>query len=101
MCCACESRRGWASGGLPVQAFDGDGAAREVVNLDQNGVENGAALVYGVEAVRELGEEAFDDGRGLHAEDGVEGSDHAEVGDVGGAARKDASVGGRETGGGV
>src|SRR5207245_2234531 len=74
---------------------DVGGAARLGIDRDDHAVQRGGSLGR-LEADGHLGEEALQDQILVHADDGVDGARHAEVGDVGGAAGQNALVGGLE-----
>src|SRR4030067_1710732 len=83
---------------LTIYALDAEGPSTRFIYVQENGVEDGRPFLHGREAGGELGEKALDDGLYLHADDGVEGADHADIADEGGALGEDVSVGGGDVG---
>jgi len=81
----------------PLDALEGDSFAGGGVHVDEHAEEEDRAGGDFVGA-GDAGEEAFEGDFGFHADDGVGGSDHAHVGDKGGAAGQDALVGGGDVG---
>jgi hypothetical protein len=80
-----------------AEAFDGAGAAGGFVDVDEDCVHLDVAFGYG-EAGRHGVEETLHDALLLHADDGIVRAGHADVGDIGGAAREDVLVGGGDVG---
>src|SRR4030065_2221851 len=85
-------------GHLTIYALDPGGPSARFIYVQEDGVEDGRPFLHGREAGGELGEKALDDGLYLHADDGVEGADHADIADEGGALREDVGVGGSDVG---
>lgn len=80
-------------GAFEVEAFDGQREAGDFVDGGEDAAEAGVAG-GDFEEVGHAGEEVFEDAVFAAAEDGVVGTGHAEVGDIGGAGGEDAGVGG-------
>ena len=76
-----------------IYSFDGHAVAAFRVDAEQRAHDGGASF-GGFHFVGNLGEEAADADVAVHADDGVDGAGHAEVGEVAGTFWKGAFVGG-------